>query len=312
MQSPTAGDSTRVRRFHRDATTGRIVLTDLSKAEYTALDADIKKQVKAYFRFSPNRAAWISKGATYSALQIAQRVGLEDGGVEAEDERLSFAEQIEQKQERAAARAVRREGYAASAQAASDSLYEAGMDDLRRIPFGQPIQPPGHHSHKGDKAYRERAGRKVERSFEEADRAKHHREQAAIAAHAADAPELRSPAFLARRVNDAETEIRRLRRLLDVVRTESGRARLEEATARAEEKLAYYRERLDDAGGALYTSATLKGARRVMIERHGWVYVYSVGPKFLTVGDHGCSWKVLAGEVLGAEFATEHGTEVTR
>lgn len=49
--------------------------------------------------------------------------------------------------------------------AKSDELSTAGWEALQAIPFGQPILV-GHHSEKGDRAYRGRAVRKIDKSVE--------------------------------------------------------------------------------------------------------------------------------------------------
>ena len=46
----------------------------------------------------------------------------------------------------------------------SDRLYKSGTESLAAIPFGQPILV-GHHSEKGDRAYRGRAVSKIDKSF---------------------------------------------------------------------------------------------------------------------------------------------------
>ena len=68
--------------------------------------------------------------------------------------------------ERQAARKERYERLAASKRAKGVAMHDAGMKALEQIPFGQPILV-GHHSERGDRAYRSRNVAKIERGFEE-------------------------------------------------------------------------------------------------------------------------------------------------
>jgi hypothetical protein len=54
---------------------------------------------------------------------------------------------------------------AGSVRTESTTLYDTGMTALRQIPFGQPILV-GHHSERGDRAYRGRAIGKIDKSFQ--------------------------------------------------------------------------------------------------------------------------------------------------
>lgn len=85
-------------------------------------------------------------------------------------------------EERKQARIDRYEELAAKHEERGNALYEAGMDRLRAIPFGQPILI-GHHSEKADRSYRSRACATVERGFAETAKAQHYAEKAAAAAN---------------------------------------------------------------------------------------------------------------------------------
>lgn len=74
----------------------------------------------------------------------------------------------EEKQEARRQRLLKRAGKKRSQ---SDRLFEAGTSALKEIPFGQPILTD-HYSAKSDRAYRGRAVRKIEKSFEASDEAK--------------------------------------------------------------------------------------------------------------------------------------------
>jgi hypothetical protein len=79
------------------------------------------------------------------------------------------------------ARQERFEELAAKAEREAAAVSKAGWDALHQIPFGQPILI-GHHSERGDRAYRARACGKIERAAELSDKAAYYREKAAAAA----------------------------------------------------------------------------------------------------------------------------------
>jgi len=66
---------------------------------------------------------------------------------------------------------------AAKARTKADQLYTEGNEALKAIPFGQPILV-GHHSEKGDRSYRAKNVRKIDKSFEESDKAKYYEQKA--------------------------------------------------------------------------------------------------------------------------------------
>jgi len=76
------------------------------------------------------------------------------------------------------ARRKRYETLAAKNASHADSLHKSGMDALSQIPFGQPILV-GHHSERGDRAYRGRACAKIDKSFEAQNKAAYYEEKAA-------------------------------------------------------------------------------------------------------------------------------------
>lgn len=79
--------------------------------------------------------------------------------------------------ERQAARKERYEQLAASKKAKGVALHDSGMKALEQIPFGQPILV-GHHSERGDRAYRARSVATVERGFAEMQKADYYASKA--------------------------------------------------------------------------------------------------------------------------------------
>ena len=87
--------------------TGKIEL-HFDKADYLALSEEQKKDIKSNYLFSRAKSAWISRAKfpnLYRAEKVAKDLGLSNGGNVGE--KLTFAEQMERKAERAEARAER-------------------------------------------------------------------------------------------------------------------------------------------------------------------------------------------------------------
>ena len=87
--------------------TGKIEL-HFDKADYLALAEEQKKDIKSNYLFSRAKHAWISRAKfpnLYRAEKVAKDLGLLNGGNIGE--KLTFAEQMERKAERAEARAER-------------------------------------------------------------------------------------------------------------------------------------------------------------------------------------------------------------
>jgi len=80
-------------------------------------------------------------------------------------------------EEKKQARIERYRERAAAAEQRATELNKAGHDALHKIPFGQPILI-GHHSEQWDRNYRNKACRKIERSFEESEKAAYYEQKA--------------------------------------------------------------------------------------------------------------------------------------
>lgn len=79
--------------------------------------------------------------------------------------------------ERLEARRERYSSLASSKAKKGRELHKAGTDALAQIPFGQPILV-GHHSERADRAYRARGLAKIERGYEEMDKAEYYANKA--------------------------------------------------------------------------------------------------------------------------------------
>ncbi len=68
------------RCFHRDARTGRYLLTDLTASDAAALDVEQRTRLASLFEFSPAVGCLVSMGTTITYLDAALGLGLADGG----------------------------------------------------------------------------------------------------------------------------------------------------------------------------------------------------------------------------------------
>ena len=109
--------------------------------EYEALAPEQKKELSAFFLWSPIAEAWVSKAKEpnlWRSKQIAEKLGFSKE--ERQGKRLSFAEQVEVKSEKAEARAERLEQYSSNAADRGEALQRAFNARREDIAFlTQPI-----------------------------------------------------------------------------------------------------------------------------------------------------------------------------
>ncbi len=257
-----------------DLETGKMELY-FDKASYLALPEDLKKAVKSYFLFSRNKGAWISKGQadSYMPQEIVKRLGFEGKGEIGE--RLSFAKKIEQKAERAEAKAERYEHYSESAGQRSKQLQSDWRKYSQDLAF---VTQPGRFP------FRDKVIARFEKGIEEGIKAQHYSEIADRLSKSSAQSELKNPTYLDNRIREGEAELRKIDR--DAKEYESlGREVPERLHQRADEeleKLLFYKKALEDLGGIQYNQSNVKKGDRVRI-RHGWAIVKNTGPKNLTV-----------------------------
>lgn len=311
---------------------GRVAL-DFSKADYQALADDVRREVKAYFRFSRLEGAWCSKGSgstldspkLYNAVRIAKRAGL---APDAEDETVgpSYGERREAFAERAAARSERRTDRATKKLATAHAVTAQGTGMMDAIPFGQPMMPD-HYSYGRDRRYRERAWAKIQKG---ADLAKEARATFALAdasKRIADGAGNESVAFAQRRVEDAEKTLRDLARRMercnataeaiqdgldagvegDLAPYVEWAERLDAAHAEALDKLGFWLDHIEKAGGVLFSRERFRDAPPTQVYyRHGWYDFVRANAKTVTVsgwlGSPSLTWKVPYAEIASVLY----------
>ncbi len=285
-------NATETRYYIRDLESDKLHLYTHSKADWLSIPQEKRDEIKRNCLWSSKRNCWISRARTQTALiymrEILLDLAFQDAGEQGS--RLSFAEQIEAKQERAADRAERFHNRADRANANSQQLSNTAQKMAEIIPMGQPILV-GHHSEKSDRNFRGRIANKFEKAFKEQDKAKHYEYRAEVAERIAGGAEYQNPAFLYRRIEEVKAEIRHHQSRLESSCfgpnhtqpvDDENRAVIEHFIAVADEKLFYLNQRLANCGKDLFTRETLKNKTEILI-RGRWLSIVKLNPTTVSV-----------------------------
>ena len=272
--------------------TGKLEL-HFDKATYVALPDEDKKRIKSAFVWGRNAGCWISRCKypnLYHPRQVAESLGLTDAG--REGERLSFADQMALKAERADRRADRYERRADAAEKRGESLQAPIRGMHGDIAF---FTQPNVNTSAG-RAFtrkRERMWAAFESGFEEFRKSEYWQDRAKCARATANQKELQDKGFVMRRIREREADIRKLKASVEeyegfvaaVDRGETPRDRygfeikrpraaletqiglwLERLEAKLDE-LGFYQTCLDALGGVQFSRDTLLTGDRVYIGR---------------------------------------------
>ena len=264
------------------------------KADWLTIPEADRERIKSACLWSHSINGWVSrcKGgmSRFYAEDVLKRNGFEDRGTEGE--RLTFAEQIEAKQDRAAERAGRMEDRAETAEEASARLYKHAHTMADCIPFGQPILI-GHYSEGRDRRFRERISRTFERAFETGDKAKYYERRAANARATSEGAQYSKPGYLGNRIREAKAEIAQLENRLQgkfyhysqpAPISDESRERITGLLDDAHEKLEFYEHCFQTccSNGQVFTKDGLKGKTQVKV-RGSWYPVVRFNPTTVAV-----------------------------
>lgn len=274
------------------------------KSEYMDLSEDDKQSIKSNFLFSRRSGAWISRAKypnTYRAEQVAKKLGLEYEGMQGET--ISYEEQLERKAERAEARAERYETRAENAERRADALQKPINDMHGDIAF---FTQPNINSAGGRAftSYRNRLFKSYERGIEEFKKSEYYLKAAETARQTAKDTKPTDKGFCMRRIEEAQKDIRKLKKNLEhyekikerlengeTIKNYSGEQILLESIIETIErtemqietcisKEAYYSVRLDELGGITYNKSNVHIGDKVRLYRSSTIYeVVKVNPK---------------------------------
>lgn len=296
--------------YIRNMETGKLEL-HFDKADYMALSDDAKAKIRSNFLFSRGTGAWISRCKfpnLYRPECVAKELGLEDAGREGET--LTFKQQMERKMEKAERRAERMEYKADKAHEKGVALQKPIADMHGDIAF---FTQPNVNTSSGRK-FTNRRNKMYdawERGFEEFSKSEYYAECAIKARQIANGKASKDKAFCQRRIDEAETNIRKLKRSIETYEgykktIENGEIpkdkygwalkglTIENIDASIEHwseimeneigKSIYYRECIDALGGVSYSKENLNKGDLVQINRyrHSVVRIVRFGAKNVT------------------------------
>lgn len=271
------------------------------KTEYNALSDQQKKELKSSFLWSNKGKCWVSRAKEpnlWRAKQVAESLGFEEE--QRAGERLSFAEQLENKAERAEARAERYEQYAANATARGENLQKEFNGYQGDVAFW--TQPNiNTSSGRAFTNYRERLYARYEKGFEEYRKSDYFKDRADTARATAANYKLDNKAYLERKIKECQKNIKsRTKNIVyyeellysiekgeekknykgEIITIEKVKEYLSREIELVEvemDKQAFFENRLDELGGIQFNKDNIKIGYIVDVERWGNCEVVSVG-----------------------------------
>lgn len=290
-----------MRYFIHDLETNKLHIHTGGKSDWLSLPRDDQDRIKRSCLWSPSRNCWVSRAlapvARANLGSTLARLGFEDRGTSGE--KVSFAEKLEAKQERAEARADRMEAREEKAQQEASSRFNSHNVETLRGLQGEPVKV-GHHSEKRHRNLIERADNDMRKGCEAMDKAKHYAGRAEAARSTAEGKQYSNPAFLGRRIKEQEAEERLLLRRLEGKQYEDSlpkpiseeyRTRLLSLLEDVRDKLGFYRHCLETCGKTTYDRESLKGKTEVFI-RGQWREILKLNPTTVAVPGIGCTEEI--------------------
>lgn len=255
------------------------------KSDYQALTEDQKTDLKRYYLWSRSANAWVSRSTNnhYSAINTAEKLGFTNGGKVGE--RLTYAEQLERKAERAETRAERYEQYAENAVKRAEGLQSEFNENRKDWSW---LTQPVYKGHSGMERFgrqRQRIIERYEKGFEEYRKSEYFKEKAITAQQTADMTKLKSKSYLNNRIEECNKSIRQLEKYMITAEEHNNSERIEELLERMEseiDKLAYFQNCMDELGGVEYNKDNLKAGYLVKI-RGSWDTVIKANTKTVEV-----------------------------
>lgn len=272
------------------------------KSEYMALSEAQKSEIKSNFLWSRGAGAWVSRSIHYHyrAEEIAMKLGLENAG--ATGERLSYAEELDRKAERAEARADRMEEHAANAEKRAENLQSAFNECRKDWSW---LTQPNINSSRG-RAFTNQRNQiiaRYEQGFEEYRKSEYFQGRAETARSTADMKQLKDPVYLHNRIKEQNAIIKKLQgniigyeeqiqkieageeikswhtgELMTVERYEAAINNTLEKMEYEIDKLAFMQNHLEEIGGNRFSKENIKPGFIVKVRRWGNVLVTATGP----------------------------------
>ena len=180
----------------------------LKKEAYQELTDAEKKDIKSAYLWSSRSGAWVSRSTSnhYNAKRVAEKLGFT--AVEAIGERLSYAEELERKSEKAEARAERYEEYSNNAERRASQL-QADFNECRKdwSWLTQPIIA-GHAGSQAFKRHKDKVLARYEKGFQEYKKSEYYQDRAATARATADNAKLKDKVYLHNKIKESNKTIK--------------------------------------------------------------------------------------------------------
>lgn len=222
---------------------------------------------------------------------VLEKLGFADGG--GVGEKLSFAEQVEREQSKAAERAVRMKTREGKAKRESDARFKAAKQIGDFIPFGQPILV-GHHSEKRHRRDIERIDNNMRKSIEADEKAEYYANKVENAEYTASGAKFKNVKYLVNRIGECNKCLRSIDKIetrfkLNNPNEESeirinGLVKIEAKRAEWIDKLDFFKTKLQEIGGGQMTAERLKEAKPKYVKVRGeWWPLKSINRDTVTV-----------------------------
>ena len=195
------------KNYIKNLETGKIEL-HFEKSDYLALSDELKKEIKRSYLFSGTAKAWVSRSIhnQWAAIDLAKKLGFTEE--EKQGERLTFAEQLERKQEKAEHRAERYDQYAVNAEKRAEN-FQADFNQYRKdwSWLTQPII----HGHSGSRAFGNHKAKVIaryEKGFEEYQKSDYYKERAITARATANNSKLQNKVYLVGKIKESNKQVK--------------------------------------------------------------------------------------------------------
>lgn len=252
-----------------------------TKEEYQALSQDLKRELQSSFLFSRYSKAWVSRSKNnhWRAIDVAKKLGFTEK--EVVGERLSYAEELEVKAQKAERREERYLEYAANAEKRASNLQSEREKYRGDNSFWtQPIIV-GHSGSERFARQRQKIIDRYNKGFEEYRKSEYFKERASIASSTASMEQLKSKRYLNNRIEECNKNIIAIQRNIVQAEEKNNNEWLERLTEKMEyeiDKLGFFQNSMDDLGGIQFSKDNLKVGYLIKV-RHGWAKIEKLGPK---------------------------------
>jgi hypothetical protein len=286
------------------------------KSEYMALSDAQKSELKRAYLWSKTAGAWVSRSTQnhYWAIEVAKKLGFTEEV--RQGERLSYAEQLEVKAEKAERRAERYEQYSENAEKRAETL-QADFNRLRKdwSWLTQPIIP-GHSGSRAFGNHKAKVMARYEKGFEEYQKSDYYKERAAIARGTASNAKLQDRVYLSNKIKEQNKQVKTYQDIVvkyeealykiqegEELKSRSGEIltesyieqRIAEMLEKYEwehDKLEFFEKCLDELGGIQFSKDNIKVGFIVKIRHSSRCEILSAGPVNVT-------YKILEGGAAG-------------